>query len=82
MPVLDVNQIANLDAWLRSILWDSTLPGAHSAETDGTSSPNFEIHRLKARIPISDGSVKIIQGVRDVFEILDAPKPNVGYNPS
>ena len=78
VPVLDVNQITNLDAWLRSVLWNSVLPGTHSEESDKKPSLNFEIHRLKARIPLSNGDVKIIQGVREIFEILDAPKPNVG----
>jgi hypothetical protein len=36
-------------------------------------SQNFEIYRLKARIPLDDGAVKIVQGVREVFEISDAP---------
>jgi hypothetical protein len=39
----------------------------------GTGDEVFAIHRLKARLPISNGDVKIVQGVRDVFEIVDAP---------
>jgi hypothetical protein len=35
---------------------------------------DFEIHRLKAKLPLSNGDIKIVQGVREVFEILDAPK--------
>lgn len=31
----------------------------------------FEIHRLKARLPLTDGTVKIVQGVREIFDILD-----------
>ena len=34
----------------------------------------FEIHRLKAKLYMQDRSVKIVQGVREVFEILDAPQ--------
>lgn len=34
----------------------------------------FEIYRLKGRIPLPDGVVKIVQGVREVFEISDAPE--------
>ncbi|KAI6709479.1 cobW/HypB/UreG [Diplocarpon mali] len=67
VPVLEVDQLPKLDEWLRSILWDSKLP------TPGSTDNTFEIHRLKARIPISNGEVKIVQGVRDVFEIVDAP---------
>lgn len=32
----------------------------------------IEVHRLKARLPLSNGEVKIVQGVREVFEILDS----------
>lgn len=35
---------------------------------------SFEIYRLKARLPLDDGAVKIVQGVREVFEISDAPE--------
>lgn len=75
MPVLQVEQLPNLDAWLRSILWDSKLPSlsngqAASEEERGT----LEVHRLKARLPLSNGDVKIVQGVREVFEILDSPE--------
>ena len=70
-PVLEVEQLPHLDAWLRSILWDATLPGVVSNPAD---SPKLEIHRLKARFTLSNGDIKIIQGVREIFEILDAPQ--------
>ncbi|PSS25610.1 hypothetical protein M430DRAFT_33254 [Amorphotheca resinae ATCC 22711] len=70
VPVLEIEQLSNLDAWLRSVLWNSTLPGLGSNSEDHNK---LEIHRLKARLPFSNGEVKIVQGVREVFEILDAP---------
>ena len=69
VPVLKVHQLPKLDAWLRSILWDSTLP---SLDTE-PDCRGFEIHRLKARIQFADGTAKIVQGVREVFEIIDEP---------
>ncbi|KAF2430993.1 cobW-domain-containing protein [Tothia fuscella] len=66
VPVLELNQLTELDAWLRSILWDSTFPG-HS----GHRVKEFEIHRTKGRILLSDGSIRLVQGVREVFELLD-----------
>ncbi|CZT43850.1 probable dopamine-responsive protein [Rhynchosporium secalis] len=67
VPLLEAEQLPRLDEWLRSILWDSKLPST------GTGNELFEVHRLKARLPFSNGEVKIVQGVRDVFEIVDAP---------
>lgn len=62
-PPLPPSKIASLDAWLQSILWESVLPKF--------SISSFEIHRTKGRIYLSDGSIKLLQGVREVFEILD-----------
>ncbi|OBT66226.1 hypothetical protein VE03_04383 [Pseudogymnoascus sp. 23342-1-I1] len=74
MPPLKEEQLPKLDAWLRSILWDSKLPDSatESAIAPAEQPPTFEIYRVKARLPMSDGSIKIVQGVRDVFEIKDA----------
>lgn len=66
VPPLDEDGLSKLDLWLRKTLWESILPGA---ETDGVK---FEVHRLKGRISTRQGQVKLIQGVRDVFEVLDS----------
>lgn len=71
MPELEIEQLSKLDAWLRSILWDGTLPRAGSTLVENRT---LEIHRLKARLPFSNGDIKIVQGVREIFEILDGPK--------
>lgn len=75
MPILDIEQLPYLDAWLRSVLWDSKIPNLDQT-ADGVENTRAdpEIHRLKARVPLSNGATKIVQGVREVFEILDAPK--------
>lgn len=31
------------------------------------------MHRLKGRLVLKDGTLKMIQGVREIFEIFDAP---------
>lgn len=59
-------QIQKVDRWLRSVLWDSELPHFPDA------SP-FETHRLKGRLVLDSGDVKMIQGVREIFEIIDSP---------
>ncbi|KAF4308718.1 Cobalamin (vitamin B12) biosynthesis CobW-like protein [Botryosphaeria dothidea] len=71
IPALDQKGLKALDTWLQSLLWEETLPGA-------APSPKFEIHRTKGRVPIADGSLKLIQGVREVFEILDAKDSPAG----
>ncbi|KAK0627213.1 CobW/HypB/UreG, nucleotide-binding domain-containing protein [Immersiella caudata] len=71
LPVLNEKQLDAVDAWLRSTLWDNVLPS--DGNTDQTT---FEIHRLKGRLVLSDGKEKMIQGVRELFEIFDKPNPN------
>ncbi|TVY91573.1 COBW domain-containing protein [Lachnellula willkommii] len=75
VPVLAPEQLPHLDAWLRSVLWDSKLPAPNNgAEDKDKDNYSLEIHRVKAKLPLSTGDIKIVQGVRDVFEILDAPQ--------
>jgi G3E family GTPase len=63
------NQLPKVDAWLRSVLWESKLPNRAEGESQA-----FDIYRLKARLPLTDGNVKIVQGVREIFELRDAPE--------
>ena len=65
VPLLAPEYVHRLDAWLRSVLWDSKLLSPTSNDH------RFEIHRLKGRVIFSNGEVKLIQGVREIFEILD-----------
>ncbi len=74
-PSIKPELLTQLDQWLRTLLWDSKVPGEENGES-ATEERKFEIHRLKARLPLTDGSVKVIQGVRDVFEIKDSPEEN------
>lgn len=67
-----MKQMELLDAWLRSILWEGTVPLANGKKCETPS-----IHRLKGRVVREDGSVILIQGVREVFEIFNASERGV-----
>lgn len=73
MPLLTEDQLAKVDGWLRSVLWDGHVPGIE-ARTDG---PPLEIHRLKARLTFHSGAVKMVQGVREVFDMFDGEKVTI-----
>jgi G3E family GTPase len=60
-PALDPSQVDKFDLFLRTILWEETLPNT-------TSGQPFEIHRLKARIPVTDGRMLLVQGVRNIYD--------------
>ncbi|MCJ1284527.1 hypothetical protein MMC26_003860 [Xylographa opegraphella] len=66
---LSRRKIDRLETWLRKVLWESKLiypDGTHADLSDSVS-----IHRLKGRILLDSGEVKMVQGVREVFEITD-----------
>ncbi|XXG98569.1 hypothetical protein Hte_004894 [Hypoxylon texense] len=67
VPPLAPEQLDQVDRWLRSILWEGEVPGEAASPT-----APVEIHRLKARLVFKNGDVKMVQGVREVFEIFDA----------
>lgn len=71
---LKPKQLPKLDKWLRTLLWCFKVPGAAGDGDDEVpdDDPKFEIYRVKARLPMMDGKVKVVQGVRDVFEIRDS----------
>jgi len=60
-------QLASFDAWLRAILWENTL--MHSGQ--GYPLDDTSIHRVKGRLKMTSGATKMVQGVREVFEITD-----------
>jgi G3E family GTPase len=65
LPVLSDVQLEKLDSGLRKVLWESELP-LSSLKTA------FEVHRVKGRVLLQNGKVKLVQGVREVFEIFDS----------
>lgn len=67
VPTLTEKGLEKLDEWLRGVLWEASLPG-EGAKEEGEV---FSVHRLKGRLVLDSGEVKMVQGVRDVFEIFD-----------
>jgi G3E family GTPase len=66
LPHLHVhNSLPILETWLRAVLWRE---GQH----DDSTSPTADVHRVKGLLRFTDGSVKILQGVREIFDIMDS----------
>lgn len=65
IPPLSNAQVDELDKWLQSALWEGKLPQSEAKIS-------WDIHRIKGRIPLVDGRLKVLQGVREIFEMLDA----------
>jgi G3E family GTPase len=67
-PALSPAQVDKFDYFLRTILWEETLPNT-------TSGKPFEVHRLKARIPVTDGRMLLVQGVRNIYDTNETKAP-------
>ena len=65
-PLSD-DELETLENWMRALLWEGVLL---SRRDDGEMT-DFEMHRTKGRILMEKGKNKIVQGVREVFEIID-----------
>ncbi|KAM3558686.1 hypothetical protein ARSEF4850_004482 [Beauveria asiatica] len=66
VDTLKPTQLEQVDKWLRQVLWENELPGTDEAQ-------KFEIHRCKGRLIFDNGETKMLQGVREIFELIDAP---------
>ena len=88
LPLVLSSQLSALESWLRLLLWENTLlPPLHPLPSTATTSephpppptkPTFSIHRTKGLITTTDGKTKMLQGVREVFEIVDLDPPPAG----
>jgi G3E family GTPase len=68
-PKITPAQIPLVDEWLRSVLWKSIVK--ESGDT-AVQHSTFEVHRLKGILALTDGTFKIIQAVREMYEIRDS----------
>lgn len=74
-PRIPPDQLPRVDEWLRSILWKSVVKySGGGVADDNTQKSSFEIHRLKGILALTDGTFKIIQAVREMYEIRDSEK--------
>ncbi|KAL2361560.1 hypothetical protein RJZ56_005553 [Blastomyces dermatitidis] len=71
--------VPKVDAWLRSLLWERQLPPTNQGQQ---KIEDFEIHRLKGLLCLTDGSTQVIQGVQEVFDITetDSRHPSASGN--
>lgn len=70
---MSASQEQKVDKWLRSVLWEHHLPGQDTI---------LDVHRSKGRLVFGNGSEKILQGVREIFEILESPEASGERDPS
>lgn len=73
-PVLSSAQQERLEEWIRTVLWESQLPG-HS--TDNRDRP-LEVLRCKGIFGTQSGQTLVLQGVRNLYELEPLAGDDVG----
>ena len=71
LPKLDHTKLSKLDLWLQRILWESEFPSQEQGTEEKSPPEPFEIHRAKGLILLKSGEVRMLQGVREIFEITE-----------
>ena len=59
LPPFEEQKLPMLENWLQSVLWD-----------DGTDK-KYEVHRTKGIVRVLDGRDRVVQGVREIFELIE-----------
>ena len=72
--------MSKVDLWLQKILWEHEFPEPNSRNVSWPSK-DFEIHRLKGLVVLVTGATRMIQGVREVFDITE-PRRRHGETPA
>ncbi|KIW19775.1 hypothetical protein PV08_00349 [Exophiala spinifera] len=68
---LSPQDLSHLESWLETILWEAE-------DTQADQPRKYEVHRTKGLLPLLDGTVRVIQGVREIFDIIETPKSPEG----
>ncbi|ETI27380.1 hypothetical protein G647_09570 [Cladophialophora carrionii CBS 160.54] len=66
LPPFDPQKLPLLVGWLETILWDAE-------ERQKGRSTRYEVHRTKGLVRCTDGSSRVVQGVREIFELIEVP---------
>ncbi|KAJ7707147.1 CobW/HypB/UreG, nucleotide-binding domain-containing protein [Mycena metata] len=69
VPILSRAQLDALDEWVRTVLWESHLPGA--APSSDAEKP-LSVLRCKGLFVLDSGAQYVLQGVRSMYEISEA----------
>ncbi|EXJ90220.1 hypothetical protein A1O1_03319 [Capronia coronata CBS 617.96] len=67
LRAIDPQELPVLQEWLETLLWEAE-------DRQEGQSRKYEIHRTKGLIRITDGTIRVVQGVREIFDIMQPPK--------
>lgn len=69
-PALTVAQTVKLDEWIRTVLWEGHIPDEDQHEV--------EVLRCKGVYALQGGTLYVLQGVRNMYEISEVEESDIG----
>ncbi|EXJ57977.1 hypothetical protein A1O7_05400 [Cladophialophora yegresii CBS 114405] len=66
LPPFEPQKLPLLVGWLETILWDAD-------ERQKGKGTKYEVHRTKGLIRCTDGTSRVVQGVREIFDLIEVP---------
>lgn len=66
LRAIDPQELPLLQDWLETLLWEAE-------DRQEGHSRKYDIHRTKGLVLITDGTIRVVQGVREIFEIIEPP---------
>jgi G3E family GTPase len=66
LPPFDPQKLPLLTGWLETLLWDAE-------DRQEGRARKYEVHRTKGLIRCTDGTSRIVQGVREIFDLIEIP---------
>lgn len=81
LPVLSDIQLQGVEFFLQSLHWENRIEGTKQEETNGDSDgKELVVLRSKGLFITTEGTVHILQGVRDIYELnkIDAKADELG----
>ena len=70
-PPLTPERLSALDTWLQTLLWERTLPVPDT-------SVEVDVLRTKGLIPVIGGKKRVLQGVREMYELEEVADDEAG----
>ncbi|KAG6887721.1 hypothetical protein C0995_013315 [Termitomyces sp. Mi166 len=73
-PVLSPARFEALDAWIRAVLWENSIPDSPT----GAGASELLVLRCKGLITVEDGTQYVLQGVRSMYDMAKIERGGEG----
>jgi len=82
LPPLSSSQLAAFDIWIRTVLWEGRLPNGEPSSDSPSSDGGIQVLRCKGLFVLTSGEQHVLQGVRNMYEIIPLENDDHGTTKS